>query len=240
MYSSGLAKLGTSNDAASTAALQVDVIADLICPWCYMGKRRLDRALASVRGPNKVSWYPFQLNPDMPASGMDFEEYLVTKFGDLDKLRPAIEQLEREGREENINYRFDRLTRIPNTLDAHRLMKLAHTHGASPSALAERILEAFFERGQDIADRELLAALGAKEGLLLPDVYKTFDDESSEQLVLSQEAQVRKNGVTGVPDFLVNKRLFVVGAQSANNLLTVFDRVMFGEDSDLPVSPTLH
>jgi predicted DsbA family dithiol-disulfide isomerase len=240
MYSSGLAKLGTSNDAASTAALQVDVIADLICPWCYMGKRRLDRALASVRGPNKVSWYPFQLNPDMPASGMDFEEYLVTKFGDLDKLRPAIEQLEREGREENINFRFDRLTRIPNTLDAHRLMKLAHTHGASPSALAERILEAFFERGQDIADRELLAALGAKEGLLLPDVYKTFDDESSEQLVLSQEAQVRKNGVTGVPDFLVNKRLFVVGAQSANNLLTVFDRVMFGEDSDLPVSPTLH
>jgi predicted DsbA family dithiol-disulfide isomerase len=184
--------------------------------------------------------YPFQLNPDMPASGMDFEEYLVTKFGDLDKLRPAIEQLEREGREENINFRFDRLTRIPNTLDAHRLMKLAHTHGASPSALAERILEAFFERGQDIADRELLAALGAKEGLLLPDVYKTFDDESSEQLVLSQEAQVRKNGVTGVPDFLVNKRLFVVGAQSANNLLTVFDRVMFGEDSDLPVSPTLH
>ena len=240
MFSPGLSKIGGSDTTTSPAALQVDVIADLICPWCYLGKRRLDDALSAVRGPNVVSWYPFQLNPGMPASGMDFERYLKTKFGDPYKLQPAIETLEKTGREEDINFRFDRMTRVPNTLNAHCLMKLAQAKGASTSALAERILKAFFEEGLDIADRDVLAALGENEGLHANDVYATLDDESAQRIVLSQEAEVRKNGVTGVPDFLVNKRLFVVGAQSTNNLLTVFDRVMFGEDSDLPVSPILH
>lgn len=240
MFSPGLSKIGGSNDAASTAALQVDVIADLICPWCYLGKRRLDDALSAVRGPNVVSWYPFQLNPDMPESGMGFEEYLKTRFGDLDRLVPAIDKLQKVGRDENINFRFDRMTRVPNTLKAHCLMKLADAEGASTSALAERILKAFFEEGLDIADREVLATLGQNEGLLATSIQQMFDSGSAQRLVLSQEAEVRKNGVTGVPDFLVNKRLFVVGAQSTNSLVTVFDRVMFGEDSDLPVSPTLH
>jgi predicted DsbA family dithiol-disulfide isomerase len=240
MFSPGLAKIGGSEEAASPAALQVDVIADLVCPWCYLGKRRLDDALAAVRGPNRVRWYPFQLNPDMPDAGMGFEEYLNSKFGSVEKLRPAIENLEQAGRDENINFRFDLMTRVPNTLNAHCLMKFAEDEGVSTSALAERLLKAFFEDGLDIADRDILAVLGEKEGLSVPDIYKTLDDEVSQQIVLSEEAQVRKNGVTGVPDFLINKRLFVVGAQSTDNLVSVFDRVMFGEDSDRPVSPTLH
>jgi predicted DsbA family dithiol-disulfide isomerase len=240
MFGSGLAKIGDSNDAVSPAALQVDVIADLICPWCYLGKRRLDDALAAVRGPNNVSWYPFQLNPAMPECGMGFEEYLHSRFGDPDKLQPTIEKLQQAGRKENINFRFDRMTRVPNTLLAHCLMRLANEQGASTSSLAERILKAFFEEGKDIADREVLTELGELEGLQALDISGVYDDESVQDAVLTQEAQVRKNGVTGVPDFLVNKRLFVVGAQSSKNLLNVFDRVMFGADSDQPVSPTLH
>ena len=240
MFSPELTKIGGSDETASPAALQVDVIADLVCPWCYLGKRRLDDALSAVRGPNKVRWFPFQLNPDMPGAGMQLEEYLYSKFGNLKKLQPAIEKLERTGRSENINFRFDRVKRIPNTLAAHCLMKFAETEGASTTALAERLLRSFFEEGLDIADYDVLAALGEQVGLHAPDIYATLDDEISQSMVLSQEAQVRKTGVTGVPDFLVNKRLFVVGAQSTANLVNVFDRVMFGEDSDRPVSPILH
>ncbi|MFQ6003983.1 MAG: DsbA family oxidoreductase [Woeseia sp.] len=222
------------------AALQIDVIADLVCPWCYLGKRRLDDALLAVGGPSSVSWYPFQLNPTMPATGMEFEEYLVSRFGDPNKLRPAIEQLTREGRTEGINFRFEKLSRVPNTLDAHRLMKLAEAEGVNTSELAEEFLKGFFESGLDIGDRDVLSGLAMRHGLETRDINKTLDDDLSRRAVLSQEAQVRQGGVTGVPDFLVNKRLFVVGAQSTESLVSAFDQAIFGDLSDLQVSPTVH
>lgn len=235
-----LTTLTRDADAASPAVLRVDVIADLICPWCYLGKRRLDDALSAVHGPSQISWYPFQLNPAMPAGGMPFEEYLSSRFGDAELLQPAMDELRAAGKSEGINFRFEKLTQVPNTLDAHRVMRLAESTGASPSDLAETILRSFFEEGLDIADRDILVELGGRHGLESPAVHKTLDDDLSRRIVLSQEAQVRQSGVTGVPDFLVNKRLFVVGAQPTENLVNVFDRAMFGEESDLVVSPTVH
>lgn len=222
------------------AALQIDVIADLVCPWCYLGKRRLDDALLAVGGPSSVSWYPFQLNPAMPAGGMAFEEYLVSRFGDPKKLGPAIEQLTSEGRAEGINFRFDKLSRVPNTLNAHRLMKLAETERVNTSDLAEEFLKGFFESGLDIGDREVLSGLAMRHGLETRDIDRTLDDDLSRRAVLSQEAQVRQGGVTGVPDFLVNKRLFVIGAQSTEALVSAFDQAIFGDLSDLKLSPTIH
>lgn len=222
------------------AALQVDVIADLVCPWCYLGKRRLDDALLAVHGPSNVRWYPFQLNPAMPAAGMGFEEYLVSKFGDPEELRPALEQLTTEGKMEGINFRFDKLSRVPSTLNAHRLMKLAETERANTSDLAEEFLKGFFESGLDIGDRDVLSELATRHGLETSDINKTLDDDLSRRAVLAQEAQVRHGGITGVPDFLVNKRLFVVGAQSTEALVSAFDRAIFGEFSDNPVAATIH
>lgn len=222
------------------ATLQVDVIADLICPWSYLGKRRLDDALAAVHGPSLITWYPFQINPEMPATGQSFEDYLANKFGDPQKLQPAMEELTAAGKSEGLDFRFDKLTVVPNTMNAHRLMKLAETEGANTSALAENIFRGFFQQGLDIADRDVLVQIGAQSALPPDKIIETLDDDLSRRVVISQEAQVRQSGVTGVPDFLVNKRLFVVGAQSTENLVGVFDRVMFGEESDLEVSPTVH
>jgi predicted DsbA family dithiol-disulfide isomerase len=222
------------------AALQVDVIADLVCPWCYLGKRRLDDALLAVHGPSNVSWHPFQLNPAMPAAGMEFEEYLASKFGDPKELRPALEQLTTEGKMEGINFRFDKLLRVPSTLNAHRLMKLAETERANTSDLAEEFLKGFFESGLDIGDRDVLSELAIRHGLEISDINKTLDDDLSRRAVLAQEAQVRQGGIIGVPDFLVNKRLFVVGAQSTEALVSAFDRAIFGEFGDNPVAATIH
>jgi predicted DsbA family dithiol-disulfide isomerase len=231
--------LGGTDDS-SPVTLQVDVIADLICPWCYLGKRRLDDALAAVHGPSVVSWYPFQINPGMPQSGMALDEYFEKRFGSSDNLQPALDDLTRIGKAEGIVFNFDRLERVPNTLDAHRLMKLAETENIDTSALAEKILSGFFENGLDLADRDVLIDLGDGSGLSRTEINKTLDSDLSRRIVLSQEAQVRQSGVTGVPDFLINKRLLAVGAQSTENLVSAFDRAMFGEESDLPVSPVVH
>ena len=240
MINPNVARISGKDDAGSPAVLQVDIIADLVCPWCYLGKRRLDDALLAVHGPSSVNWYPFQLNPAMPEAGMGFDEYLASRFGEPEALRPALEQLAKAGAAEGINFRFDRISRVPNTLNAHRVMKLAEAFGANPSSLAEHILRGFFEDGLDISSREVLLDLGSRSGLTEASINRGLDDDTTRQTVLSQEAQVRRSGVTGVPDFLINKRLFVIGAQSTASLVNVFDRAMFGEESDLPVSATIH
>lgn len=240
MASSALTTLLDGTDAGSPATLQVDVIADLICPWCYLGKRHLDEALSAVRGPTAISWYPFQINPTMPQSGMALDEYFEKRFGNSDKLQTALDDLKRIGAAAGINFNFDKLQRVPNTLDAHRLMKLAETEKANPSGLAESILRGFFADGLDLADRDVLIEIGDENGLSPTEIGKTLDNDLSRRIVLSQEAEVRRSGVVGVPDFLVNKRLLAVGAQSTEDLVGIFDRAMFGEESDLPVSPVIH
>jgi predicted DsbA family dithiol-disulfide isomerase len=240
MINPNVARISGKDEAASPAMLQVDIIADLICPWCYLGKRRLDDALLAVHGPSIVSWYPFQLNPAMPEAGMGFNDYLAARFGDPEVLQPALAHLTSAGAAEGIRFRFDRITHIPNTLNAHCVIKLAEREGINPSGVAENILRGFFEDGLDISGRDVLVDIGDQSGLSSTSINRTLDDQAMRQTVLSQEAQVRRSGVTGVPDFLINKRLFVIGAQSTESLVNVFDRAMFGEESDLPVSATVH
>jgi predicted DsbA family dithiol-disulfide isomerase len=240
MIGPGITKISPNELQRSPATLQVDIIADLICPWCFLGKKRLDDALGAVHGPSVITWFPFQLNPGMPVEGMPFEDYLASKFGDPEMLQPGLAELTSAGKGEGIDFRFDLISHVPNTLNAHRIMNLAEQTGADTSTLAEKILGGFFSQGLDISDRDVLVQLGGDAGLGRSEILTTLEDEKSKSIVLSQEAQVRRSGVTGVPDFLINKRLFVVGAQKTENLVNVFDRVMFGEESDQPVSPTLH
>ena len=217
----------------------MDVIADFVCPWCYIGKRRLDEALASVYGPVQINWHPFRLNPDMPAEGMAFEDYLRHKFGDPEALTPAMDQLKGLGAAAGLDLRFERIRRVPSTLPAHRLMKLAEAEGRA-GELAEALYRAFFTDGRDIGNRDVLLSLAGDVGLDAAAADSHLEERRIEQIVLAEEAQARGAGVTGVPDFMVNKRLFVVGAQSESTLLGVFDRALFGEESERPVSDTIH
>jgi len=228
------------NRLAPTAALHVEVVADLVCPFCYLGKRRLDNALQAVQGPSEVNWYPYQLNPEMPEEGLPLDEYLSMRFGNPVNIQPVLEQLTYEGRLEDVDFRFDRISQVPNTLRAHRLMYLAESEGADQTALAEELMKAFFEHGEDIGKTEILVELAGRHDLDSRGVKKIIDDESAKQVVLSREAQVRSSGIAGVPGYLLNRRLLVIGAQETDALVSAFDRAMFGEGNDSIVSPALH
>jgi len=236
-----LSNIVRSNDrVAPTAALHVEVIADLVCPFCFIGKRRLDEALKAVQGPSDVSWYPYQLNPEIPAEGLPFEEYLTRRFGSPEDVEPILEHLTAEGKTAGIDFRFDRLRHVPNTLPIHQVMQLAETRGVDQSALADDLMSAFFEAGRNIGDqRELMDVAGA-HGLSAKDIVTATDNDRIRQLVLTREAQVRSSGMVGVPGFLVNRRLLVMGAQEVDNIINAFDRAMFGEGTDALVSPALH
>lgn len=227
-------------DPRAFATLKVDVIADVVCPWCWLGKRRLDDALLAVHGPTQVSWYPFLINAQTPEEGLSFADYLKARFGDPGHLDLRLEELRVAGRAEGIEFRFDRLSPIPGTVDAHRLLKLAEAEGASVPAVAESLFRGYFEEGLDLGRRRTLYELGRRCGLSLVSIRRTLDQEATRQMVLAQDAQIRKSGITAVPNFLVKKRLFVIGAQSTEALVNVFDRAMFGQESDQPVSSVLH
>lgn len=223
-----------------SGVLHIDVIADFSCPWSYIGKRRLDEALASVKGPSLVLWHPFRQNPELRSDGLSLHEYLYEKYGHPERLKPAMDRLLKDGLLDGIDFRFDRIRKIPQTLDAHRLMFHAQNRGLDGSKLAELIMQAFFTEGRDISDFEVLADLAAQAGLSRAELHEALADTTNQKLVLAQEAQMRKSGVSGVPDFLINKRLFVLGLQPTDDLVTVFDRAMFGAESEHSVSETLH
>jgi len=233
-------RVGPDQRLLPTAALHVEVIADLVCPFCFLGKRRLDEALLAVQGPSEVNWYPYQLNPDMPANGMSLDEYLSLRFGSAANIQPLLDQLTAEARREGIEFRFDRIEHVPNTLRAHQLMYLAEIEQCDQSALAEELLSAFFARGEDIGNVDVLVDLAARQGLAPDDVAHIVDDDTARQSVMSREAQVRSSGISGVPGYLLNRRLLVIGAQQTDAMVNAFDRAMFGEGNDAIVSPALH
>ncbi len=225
---------------APGALLHVEVIADLVCPFCFIGKHRFDEALKAVQGPSDVSWYPYQLNPEIPTEGQPFDVYLTRRFGNPANVEPVLKHLTAEGKAAGIDFRFDKIRHVPNTLPVHQVMHLAETLGANQSALAEDLMTAFFEEGRNIGDRGELIDIAFTHGISAAEVNKAIDSDQIKQLVLTREGQVRSSGLAGVPGFLVNRRLLVVGAQNADNIVNAFDRAMFGEGMDSLGSPALH
>lgn len=225
---------------APTAALHVEVIADFVCPFSYLGKRRFDDAMRAVHGPSDVSWYPFQLNPDMPQDGMSLEDYLTQRFGSPAGIQPVLDRLKAEGRQASIDFHFEQVTHVPNTLAAHQVMYRAETQGKDQSALAEEFMSAFFVRGENIGETDVLVELAGRHGLDATDVVRVIEDDAARQVVLTREAQVRASGISGVPGFLLNRRLLLIGAQTTDNMVNAFDHAMFGEGDEEIVSPALH
>ena len=230
-----------SNDRVTpTATLHVEVIADFVCPFCFIGKRNLDKALEAVQGPADTSWYPFQLNPEIPPEGLPFDVYLTRRFGSPANVEPILEHLVAEGEDGGIDFRFDTIRHVPNTLPVHQVMQLAETCGADQSALADDLMSSFFEQGRNIGEQRVLIDIAGRHGISAEETRKAIGSDQMRQLVVTREAQVRSSGLTAAPGFLVNRRLLVVGAQPTDNIVNAFDRAMFGEGTDSLLSPALH
>lgn len=224
----------------STATLHVEVIADFVCPFCFIGKRRLDSALEAVQGPTDISWYPFQLNPEIPAEGLPLDVYLTKRFGSPANVQPVLEHLADEGRAAGIEFRFDRLRHVPNTLPVHQVMQLAEGAGVDQAALADDLMAAFFEDGLNIGEVGILIDIAGRHGVSAAGIRDAVGSDRLRQIVATREAQVRSSGLAAAPGFLINRRLLVVGAQPTDSLVNAFDRAMFGEGTDAFESPALH
>lgn len=144
--------------------LSVDVISDVICPWCFIGKRRLEKAIAAHGGLVRVRWHPFQLNPAMPKEGVSRREYRIRKFGSWERSMELDANIIAVGKDEGIDFAFDRMERTPNTLDAHRLIWLADKEGVQ-DAVVEALFRAYFTGGRDISNRQALIDVVAEAGL---------------------------------------------------------------------------
>jgi predicted DsbA family dithiol-disulfide isomerase len=192
----------------------VDVVSDVACPWCYLGKRRLERAAGSLPGIDVlVRWHPFQLDPTIPPGGMDRRLYMERKFGSLERVAPVHARLESMGAREGIDYRFDDIRVSANTLDAHRLVRWAE--GPLQDAMVDRLFKANFTDALDIGDHAVLARLATEVGLDGAEVAARLATDRDRETVRAEIAEAGRMGIDGVPCFIVGERYAVMGAQEA-------------------------
>jgi predicted DsbA family dithiol-disulfide isomerase len=200
-------------DAVPT--MTVDIVSDVVCPWCYIGKRRLEAALAARAAPRPVvRWHPFQLNPDIPASGVDRRSYLEEKFGGPERAREVYARVEAAGREVGIPFRFEKIVRQPNTSAAHRLIAWAQAAApASADRLVERLFEAYFTEGVDIGTVHQLVQLAGESGCD-PEAARAHLESAAGRAELAEaDDRMKSMGIGGVPFFIFNRRVAVSGAQ---------------------------
>jgi predicted DsbA family dithiol-disulfide isomerase len=211
----------------------IDIVSDAICPWCYIGKRRLERALLQAPQPDlRIGWRPFQLNPDMPPEGMDRKAYLKAKFGD-DSGGKRYEQVIAAGREEGIAFAFDRIMRTPNTILAHRLIRFSARENRQ-AELVERLFHGYFVEGLDIGDAGTLASLAAVVGIDKAKAVAFLASDEDDDTIRQEDAFARQIGVEGVPCFIINRQYAVSGAQPPESFLEVFELARKEEDATSP------
>jgi len=215
--------------ADTPAATALDILSDPICPWCYIGKAKLDAALREGPVPAlDIHWRVFQLNPDMPEGGMGRADYLNRKFGGPEGAKSVYGRIEDAVRAEGLPLDFARIGRTPNTLDAHRLIRWARTTGAQ-EAVVDALFAAYFVNGVDIGDRDALVEIGAGQGMDADLLRRLYAEDADRTLLLNEDALAREMGVTGVPCFVLAETYALVGAQEAATWREVFARLSRGE-----------
>lgn len=205
--------------------MHIDVFSDVICPWCFIGKRKLERALDEAGVTDaRLNWRAFQLNPDMPREGMERRSYLTKKFGGARNADQIYGRIAAAGREVGIDFAFDRIPRTPNTLDAHRLIRLAGEQGR-PDSLVEALFHAYFLNGVDIGDTHELARLGRAAGVTPPhgDLAAWLEGDAERDAALAEEARAHELGITSVPCFIFEGRFALSGAQPVDIFKRAFE-----------------
>jgi predicted DsbA family dithiol-disulfide isomerase len=210
-------------------SLQIDIVSDVVCPWCFIGKRHIEQALAMYRQRHpeapapEIRWHPFQLNPQLPSSGVPRPQYTAAKFGGPERAKEIYARVAAAGARAGITFAFDRIAVQPNTIDAHRLMHRAAELGIQ-DAMAESLFRGYFLEGRDFTDRETLAELAQRAGMAAEGARRYLDTDEDRALIAEQDEHARRIGVEGVPFFIFNQRLAVSGAQPAEILVDVMER----------------
>jgi predicted DsbA family dithiol-disulfide isomerase len=213
-------------------AMRIDIYSDTVCPWCYLGKRRFELAVAArPQFEPRVTWRPFELNPNLPIDGVDRTSYLLSKFGTAERVAAAHAELKRQGEASGIEFRFDLIERMPNTRLSHLL--IAHAarsrrqgaiHGLA-AAVKDRVMRAFLVEGSDIGDIETLVRLGVEAGLVERECRAALILRAGLDGVIAAERHASVLGITGVPTFIFDGLYTISGVQEVGTLAGVFDQV---------------
>lgn len=216
------------------AASRIDVVSDAICPWCWIGKRHLAAALAELEAEGtaggerfEVHWRPFQLNPDMAPGGVARDAYRAAKFGSLERSRELDAQVAAAGAAAGLAFRHDRMARTPNTVDAHRVIRLAGEAGpARQDAVVEALFRAYFQDGEDIGDPAALARLAGGAGMDAGAVAALLAGDAGREEVLREDAGFRRGGLSGVPTFALEGHVLFSGAMAPDRMAEAFRRAL--------------
>jgi predicted DsbA family dithiol-disulfide isomerase len=207
-------------------SITVDVVSDVVCPWCFIGQKRLDKAISDSGVEVHVNWRPFQLDPTIPPEGRDRHEYMLGKFGSEERIREIHARIEPMGEAEGISFAFDAIKVAPNTLDAHRVIRWAGAAGeAIQNRLVRRLFQLNFEEGKNLGDASVLIEAAREAGMDAAIVETLLPTDADVEAVQGEIATASRMGVTGVPCFLLEGKYAVMGAQDAETLADAIRQV---------------
>ena len=217
--------------AASPVAMDVDFVADVVCPWCYVGFKRLQRTLAMRPGVDaKIRWRPYQLNPELPEEGVDRKALMAAKFGaDPDRLNEVQDALGRQAQEDGLNLKFADIEKSPNTNAAHRLIVWADMDGKGPE-VAEAVMHAYWTELKDIGDPAVLAEIGTAHGMDREALTRRFQEDAGKDFVNRACDTAAQSGVEGVPFMIFANRVAVSGAHAPEQLVAAVDKALELQD----------
>jgi predicted DsbA family dithiol-disulfide isomerase len=205
--------------------MRIDIFSDTVCPWCYLGKRRFDLAIATrPQYEPRIAWRPFELNPDVPVEGVDRETFMKARVPDPERMAEAQADLTRLGESSGIQFRFDLISRVPNTRRSHLLIAHAARRGLQ-GPVKDRIMRAYFEEGCDTGDLEELVRLGAEAGLAPAEARNVLVLRSGQDGVIAAERHASVLGITGVPTYIFDGQYTISGAQDVGTFARVLDQV---------------
>jgi predicted DsbA family dithiol-disulfide isomerase len=221
--------------------IRIDIIVDTVCPWCYVGKARFEKALRSRAYENiMIGWRPFQLNPHMPREGQDRESYLIDKFGSLQRAERSYQSLQKAGEKEGVAFHFDRIQSTPNTVDSHRLIAFAGRAGLQ-NDVVDALFKGYFSFGRDIGNPEILSDIAAETSLDRAETLEYLKSETDRDMVMAEDDMVRDLGVNGVPCYIIDRKYAISGAQSPEVFMQVLDLAahdLLTQDVAAPMSET--
>lgn len=206
--------------------ITIDIVSDTVCPWCFVGKRRLEQALAQMADAPEVTiaWRPFQLNPDMPREGADRKTHLRAKFGGDERFKQMYDAITEAGKSVEIPFAFDKVERTPNTIDSHRLIDRAGRNGRQ-DAVVEALFHAYFLEGRDIGDIDVLVDVATGAGLNGDEIRAYLESDEDIERMKAEDRKAREMGIQGVPCFVINQKYAISGAQEPAAFLQIFERI---------------